>query len=52
MKKTKMAHTPMTKIGMGDSYGSGIKQKMGTLRDFTGYEKVTSSQKKKPKTLA
>jgi len=35
MKKPKSveAHTMHTKYGMGDYYGTGIKQKVGRMRD-------------------
>ena len=36
--KTPMnAHTPKTQLGMGDYYGTGVKQKIGRVReDFMG----------------
>jgi len=36
--KTPMnAHTPKTKFGMGNYYGTGVKQKIGRVReDFMG----------------
>lgn len=52
MKASKRAHTPMTQKGMGDFYGSGVRQKVGKIRDVTGYEKLGKSQNKKPKSLA
>lgn len=33
IKSLKNAHTPNTKYGMGDNYGSGIKNKVGKMRD-------------------
>ena len=52
-KKTRFAHTDNTKYGMGDNYGSGIKAKVGTMRDGAGMVKLS---KKKlgipPKSLA
>lgn len=47
------AHTAPTKMGMGDHYGSGIKNKVGKLREF-GEDKVLSGKKlkKPPKSLA
>lgn len=32
-KRTKEAHVANTKYGSGDNYGTGIKQKVGILRD-------------------
>jgi len=32
-KLPRFAHTANTKYGMGDFYGSGIKQKMGRVKD-------------------
>jgi hypothetical protein len=32
-KRTKEAHVANTKYGMGDSYGTGIKQNMGKMRE-------------------
>lgn len=33
LKRTKEAHTANTKYGMGDSYGTGIKQNIGKMRE-------------------
>lgn len=33
LKGLKNAHTPNTKYGMGDNYGTGIKAKLGKMRD-------------------
>lgn len=55
MKKAKNAHTANTKYGMGDFYGSGIRAKVGRIRDsFTGGSNPVSKKglKKPPKTLA
>lgn len=39
------AHTAKTKFGMGDNYGSGVKQKMGKMRsDSVGMRPVTKKQ--------
>lgn len=54
-KKTnrKIAHTPKSPIGMGDFYGTGIKQKMGRNRDVTGLNEVSPKKMKvPPKSLA
>jgi len=54
MKNTKVktpmnAHTPKTKIGMGDYYGTGIRQKFGRMReDSMGMMDVTPEKLKKP----
>lgn len=52
-KAPKKAHTANTKFGMGDYYGTGIKVKLGKVRDGIGLG--TLSQKKlskPPRTLA
>ena len=49
----KQAHTPNTKFGMGDHYGTGVKQKLGRVREGMGM--VPLSKKKigtPPKSLA
>jgi hypothetical protein len=33
--KNKFAHTADTKYGMGDNYGTGVKAKLGKIRDNT-----------------
>ena len=54
IKSIKQAHTPKSKIGMGDNQGIGIKQKVGTMREdminmpFTPKRSV----KRSPKSLA
>lgn len=52
--KNKQAHTQNTPYGMGDSYGTGIRAKLGTMReDSMGVIAVNPKQlKKPPKTLA
>ncbi len=54
MKPLKNAHTPNTKLGMGDSYGSGLKNKIGKMReDSMGMNDVPKkSLMKPPKKLA
>lgn len=57
MKKVsipKTAHTSNSKKGMGDSYGSGIKQKLGKVHDDMIMGKPISKKKmgKPPKSLA
>ena len=34
-KKPRFAHTANTKYGMGDNYGTGIRAKLGKVRDDT-----------------
>jgi hypothetical protein len=54
MKKSRFAHTPITKKGMGNNYGTGVKQKLGRMReDSLGMIAVTPPKlKKPPKSLA
>jgi len=43
--KNHESHTSPTRFGMGDYYGSGVKQKMGRMRDDTlGYIPVSKRQ--------
>lgn len=52
MKKgLKNAHTPNTKYGMGDNYGTGVKQKLGKMRsDSMGMVALTPKKLKTPPT--
>lgn len=43
-KKPRFAHTANTKYGMGDNYGTGIRAKLGKIREGTGM--ATLSKKK------
>lgn len=55
MKKTKVNknwHAPNTQIGMGDSYGSAIKNKVGRAIDVTPLGKPSKNIGKPPKSLA
>jgi len=54
IKGLKQSHTPNTKIGKGDEYGSGIKQKMGKTLDSSMSLKsaVSKSIGKAPRSLA
>ncbi len=54
IKPLKTAHTSNSKIGMGDFYGTGIKQKVGSMtRDYMGINSMTSKKMgKPPKSLA
>ena len=47
-KKPRFAHTDNTKYGMGDHYGTGIKAKVGTIRDEMGMQKLTNKMLGKP----
>jgi hypothetical protein len=54
-KIKKEAHVANTKFGMGDFYGSGIRNKTGRMRDsFTPGQVPVSKKglKKPPKSLA
>lgn len=54
-KLPKQAHTPMTQRGVGDYYGTGIKQKVGKMRDSYMVDSMPMSPKKmktSPKSLA
>ena len=52
-KKVQEAHVSNTKYGMGDYYGTGIKQKMGTIRDGLGIVQTPPAKlRKPPKSLA
>ena len=52
MKRTKSgrkaAHTPKKQLGMGDYYGSGVRAKVGKVRDVFGVDKPTSKKTGKP----
>lgn len=55
-KKDRFNHVSNTKYGMGDNYGSGIRNKLATIRDDSytiGYKKVDKKGlKTPPKSLA
>jgi hypothetical protein len=49
LKPTKAVHTSMSTKGMGDYYGTGIKQKQGRIRDdYMGTISMTPKALKKP----
>lgn len=54
IKRTKEWHAPNTKVGMGDYYGTAIKNPRGRIReDSMGFNSLKPSQlKKPPKSLA
>lgn len=53
-KTHKVAHTPKSSKGSGDFYGTGVKQKMGIMRESNMDFGATSPKKlkKPPKSLA
>jgi hypothetical protein len=49
MKPLKNAHTPNTKLGMGDNYGTAVKNKIGKMRsDSVGMRPVSVKKLGKP----
>ena len=48
VKALKQAHTPNTKIGMGDYYGTAVKQPLGKMREGLGMIPVTPKKLGKP----
>ncbi len=46
--KNKFAHTANTQFGMGDNYGSAVKNPVAKLRDFTGAKTIPQAKLKKP----
>jgi hypothetical protein len=47
--KNRFAHTANTPYGMGDNYGTGIRAKLGRMReDSLGMMNVTPKKLKKP----
>jgi hypothetical protein len=54
IKRERFAHTANTPYGMGDYYGTGIKQKVGTLRRDYLNNSTSSNKKycKPPKSMA
>ncbi len=45
----KQSHTANTKYGMGDNYGTGVKAKLGRMRDDSmGMNAVTPKKLKTP----
>lgn len=47
-KKDRFAHTQNTKYGMGDNYGTGIRQKLGRMRDGLGMQAISKKSLKTP----
>jgi len=52
MKKVKMAHTPLSPKAKTDNMGTGIKQKIGIMRDNFMTMKKPKNIGKPPKSLA
>lgn len=53
VKSNRFAHTANTKYGMGDNYGSGLRNKVGKMRSGVGFMEVSKSKlKSPPKSLA
>lgn len=53
IKGLKEAHTPNTKIGKGDHYGSGIKNPVGKSKEILGVNPLKPKKMgKAPKSLA
>jgi hypothetical protein len=49
----KTAHTPRSPKGLGDFYGSGVRQKLGKMRSGLGMIELSPKKlKKPPKNLA
>lgn len=49
----KLAHTANTRKGMGDFYGSGVKNPVGKVRDVMGLKPMSKkSVKTPPRSLA
>ncbi len=47
-KKLSVAHTPRSPQGLGDYRGTGIRAKLGRIRDGTGMKEVTPGKMKNP----
>lgn len=48
-KKPRFSHTDNTKYGMGDNYGTGVRAKLGSVRDDTvGMKKLSKKQIRTP----
>lgn len=53
LKGLKNAHTSNAKIGMGDSFGSGVKNPTGKAKSIMGVSSLKSKRiSKPPKSLA
>lgn len=47
-KLYKTAHTSPSQLGMGDNYGTGIKQKLGRVRSGMGMQPLSPMKLGKP----
>ncbi len=53
VKGIKQRNTSKSQVGMGDYYGTGVKNPVGKSRDVMGMKSMgKSTLKKKPKSLA
>ncbi len=53
LKPTRAAHTPGSPKGVGDYYGSGIRAKLGRVREGMGMQSLSPKKiKTPPKSLA
>ena len=50
--KKKLGHTSQNKIGSGDNYGTGVRNKIGRPIDIMGISGKPRNDKKPPKSLA
>lgn len=46
--KNRFAHVANTKYGMGDNYGTGIRAKLGRMREGMGMVQLTPKKLKTP----
>lgn len=46
--KNRFAHTQNTSYGMGDNYGSGVKNPVGKMREGMGQQTIPKSKLNKP----
>ena len=44
VKKNRFSHTANTAYGMGDNYGTGIRAKLGRVREGTGMATLNKKQ--------
>lgn len=53
IKPNRFAHTANTEHGMGDHYGTGLRQPLAKMRDGMGMKEIASKKMKNPpKSLA
>lgn len=50
--KNRFSHTQNTQYGMGDNYGTGVKSKVGTMREGVGVPNLGKKLKNPPRNLA